>query len=265
MGKQFDSKRIEAIFTLVSTVKENIRAEAINAAMANLVKALRFYLATPMLKKERAVLEAEFETLQLKIGEHPKFKGAYGPVTFTAGDHAMTIDFMTQLIKFGADSLQEKIEQGLELMEAERQDEARALFEEVIGDPDAELKHFFTIGDAYLKKSRWKEAQEIFHAALKKYPDSINALNRMAISLRKDQLFPQAMDYYKRALLLSPRDEGLFYNMARLLLDMGHREKAVQALKKSLSLNKDFKPAAALLEKVQDQINSKKETGTKPA
>ena len=266
MEKNKDAKIIEAIFTLVSMIRENVRDGALNAAMANMVKALRFYLASPpMLKKEKEVLENELENLKIKIGEHPKFKSIYGPVTFTAGDPKMIIDFMTQLIQCGAETLQEKIDQGIELMEAERQDEARALFDEVINNPDAELKHFFSIGDTFLKKNRWKEAQEVFRAALEKFPDSINALNRMAISLRKDQQFKEAMGYYKKALLLSPRDEGLYYNTARLLLDMGLPQKACQALKKSLSLNPDFKPSADLLKKTQGMIELKKEEKAEPA
>ncbi|MEW6262870.1 MAG: tetratricopeptide repeat protein [Thermodesulfobacteriota bacterium] len=254
MDKTFDPTKIEAIFTLVSSVKNNLLGAALNAAMANLVKALEFYLVTPMLKKEREVLEFEFHDLLIKISKHPKFAGTYGPVSFRKGEHKMNVDFMKQLIKFAAENLEEKIKQGLELLEASRLDEAHALFLEVLNDPDAELQYFMTVGDAYLQKQRWKEAQEIFALAVAKDPESINVMNRLAISLRKDKKYNEAMEIYRKAIMLSPRDEGLYYNLARLFLDMGNPQSAGQALRKSLAINPKFAPAAKLMVGVQETL-----------
>ncbi|MEW5722517.1 MAG: tetratricopeptide repeat protein [Thermodesulfobacteriota bacterium] len=258
MNKTFDPKKIEAIFTLVSSVKENVLGGALNAAMANLVKALEFYLGTPMLKKEREVLEKEFYDLILKISKHPKFADTYGPVSFRQGEHKENVAFMKQLIQFGADNITEKIEQGLELLEADRLDEARTLFYEVLDNPDSELQHFLKIGDAYLQKKLWKEAQEIFTRAIARDPESLHLLNRMAISLRKDKKFEEALTYYRKAVLLSPRDEGLYYNVARLFLDMGKPKSAGQALRKALAINPKFEPAAKLLVGVQEALATMK-------
>ncbi|MDY6852484.1 MAG: hypothetical protein SV487_10495, partial [Thermodesulfobacteriota bacterium] len=184
MEKSFDPEKTNSIFSLVSSAKNDLRIDALNAAMANLVKALRIYIDTPMLKKEKEVLEDDFYNLELKIAKHPKFAETYGPVSFTRGEHKMAIEFMSQLIEVGAEGIKEKIEQGQELLEAERKTEAGKIFGEVMENPAVDLEDFIVIGDSYLKKNLWKEAQWFFSQAVKRYPESINLLNRLAISLR---------------------------------------------------------------------------------
>jgi tetratricopeptide (TPR) repeat protein len=252
LKKTFDPARIEAIFTLVASIKDNIISGSLNAAMANLVKAIQFYLVTPVLKKEREVLEDDFYDLLIRISSHSKFAGTYGPVSFRKGQHKDNIDFLEQLIKFGAESLKEKIDQGLELLDADRVEECRALFREVLNNPDVDINHFMAMGDGYLKKKLWKDAQDVFQQALEKDPESLHLLNRMAISLRKDRQFEAALAIYRKAVVLSPRDEGLFYNVARLFLDMGKPKSAGQALRKALAINPKFQPAARLLVGVQE-------------
>ena len=251
MNKSFDPEKIEAIFRLVSNVRENIRDGALNVSMANLVKALQLYLSTPLLKKEKEILEIDFYDLQIKISQHPKFGATYGPVSFRQGEHEENIEFMLQLIKFGAENIQEQLEQGLELLNGGRYDEAWKIFVEVMGNPDAELEHFIAIGDAYLKNKRWPEAQEVFARAMERDPESLHLLNRMAISYRKDEKYEEALSTYRKAVKLSPLDEGLYYNVARLFLDMGRRKNAVQALRKALSINPKFQRAAKMLTEVQ--------------
>lgn len=254
MSQDFDPKRIETIFKLVGTAKNSLLQGSLNATMAHLIKALQLYLRTPMLKKEREVLEEDFFELELKLAAHPKFKETYGPVSFVKGEHKMAVDFMGQLIQFGAEGIRDRIEQGLEMLAAGREDEARTIFFEVMDDPAVDLDEFIIIGDAYLQKSLWKDAQSVFSRAIQMYPESINLLNRMAISLRKDGAFAPALDVYRKAILLSPRDEGLYFNVARLFLEWGKPENAGQALRKALALNPGFESAAKLLEVVQQRM-----------
>jgi hypothetical protein len=135
MKQNFDPKKIEETFSLVSKVKENLLQGALNAAMANLIMAIENYLSTPMLKKERDFMEAEVFDLELKIAAHPKFRETYGPVSFVRGEHKMAVDFMRQLIEVAAENLKEKIEQGKELLEAGQLEAARNIFWGVHGQP----------------------------------------------------------------------------------------------------------------------------------
>ena len=259
MSQSFDPQKIEAIFGLVSKTKENVRDGALNAAMSNLAQALEYYIQTPMLRKEREILEVDFYDLIIKISEHPKFAGIYGPVSFRAGEHKMNLDFLRQLVNVGADNIRELIEQGLELLENESYKGAWKVFVEVMNNPDADVQDFLKIGDAYLKKKMWTEAQEVFQRAMEKDPDSLHILNRMAISLRKNGKFEEALSIYRKALMLSPRDEGLYYNVARLFLDMGKPKSAGQALRKSLAINPKFEPAAKLMTGVMEGLASPRE------
>jgi tetratricopeptide (TPR) repeat protein len=252
--KSFDPDRINQIFNLVASTKDHVREGALMGAMAKLAKALQYYIGTPMLKKEKEVLETEFYDLLLKISGHQSFASTFGPVSFRPGEHKENLDFLNQLIKFAADDIQDKIKQGLEMLEAGQTSEAWDLFHEVMENPDVEIKDFLTIGDAYLKKQMWEEAQEVFSRAMERDPDSLHLMNRMAISLRKDGKFKEALEIYRKAILLSPRDEGLYYNIARLFLDMGKHNSAGQALRKSLAINSGFEPAAKLLASITEKM-----------
>ena len=255
MKMTFDPEKLEAIFTLVSSVKENLRDGTLNAAMANLVKALQFYLTIPMLKKEKAQLEPEFYDLQSQIAGHPKFIQKYGPVSFRRGEHQKNIDYMNQLIQFGVEDFQERIQLGIELLTAQRLEEAHEVFYSVLDDPDSELSHFIQVGDAFLKNKLWKNAQDVFAKAIERDPESLHLLNRMAISLRKDGEYEQALSIYRKAMLLSPRDEGLYYNLARLFLDWGKPKSAGQALQNALTINPKFDAASRLLTAVQETLS----------
>ena len=265
-GKTTSANKINTLFKLVSSIKVSIQQGALNTAMADLVKAKELYLKTPgLLKGEKEVLEEDFYNLLMKVSSHPEFAQTYGPVTFRRGEHQMNIDFMKQLIEFGAESIQEKIEKGIEMLQKDRLEEAKMFFQEVLDNPDAAIDHFLSIGDAYLRKKIWKTAQEVFAKAIEKDPNSIHILNRMAISLRKDGKFNEAVEIYRKAIMLSPQDEGLYYNAARLFLEMGRPLASEKALNKALAINPSFEQASKLLMSMRKIRHSKVAKQDNPA
>ncbi|WP_320171295.1 tetratricopeptide repeat protein [Maridesulfovibrio sp.] len=67
--------------------------------------------------------------------------------------------------------------------------------------------------------------------------------NEFGINLRKSKMIPQAVEYYARALSLSPNDEHLRYNLARAYFDAKEYGKARKELQTSLETNPDFDEA----------------------
>ena len=49
-------------------------------------------------------------------------------------------------------------------------------------------------------------------------PEHKHMFNDFGINLRKSKMIPQAIEYYSKAIALSPEDEHLRYNLARGLL-----------------------------------------------
>ncbi|MBW2621464.1 MAG: tetratricopeptide repeat protein [Deltaproteobacteria bacterium] len=245
------NERINAIFNLVSSANNNILRGSLDSAMKDLIKVLKLYAGLQTLKKEKDLLEERFFELETKLANHPKFANTYGPVSFVKGDHKMAIDFLTQLVNLEPEPLEDKIQRFQTLLNDERFKEATVLAQEILDDPNAELKHFVAVGDIYLKAELWEDAQHIYRSAGKRYPNSIHILNRMAISLRKNGQFEESLAYYREVSRLAPRDEGVYYNVAVAFIEWGRKEKAVQALEKALEIKPDFEAASKLLIKLQ--------------
>ncbi len=251
-----NAEKVNDIFKLISSIRERVHKGSLDIAMKELIKVLKLYRSTLLLRKEKEILEDEIYDLEIKLSRHPKFIGTYGPVSFVKGEHERAIDFLSQLTGLEEESVQEKFTRFQMFLENNQPDKAALLAQEILFTPDVKLKDIIAVGDCYLKKKFIKEAQEAYELASKKYSESIHALNRLAISLRKDGRFEEALKYYRRAIRLAPRDEGIFYNTARLYLEWGKREKAIQALKKALNINPEFKAANVLLAEIQKSVKN---------
>ncbi|WP_432738355.1 tetratricopeptide repeat protein [Maridesulfovibrio sp. FT414] len=67
--------------------------------------------------------------------------------------------------------------------------------------------------------------------------------NEFGINLRKSKMIPQAVEYYAKAISLSPKDEHLRYNLARALFDDQNYKKVREELAACLEINPDFAEA----------------------
>ena len=82
----------------------------------------------------------------------------------------------------------------------------------------------FGIGLTYLERGDNAKAQDIFQRLVKLEatfePEHKHLFNEFGINLRKSKMLQESLDYYKRALELSPNDENLYMNIARVLLEL---------------------------------------------
>jgi tetratricopeptide (TPR) repeat protein len=110
----------------------------------------------------------------------------------------------------------------------------------------------FGLGLTYLDRGEANKANDIFErlvkldAAFEK--EHKHLFNEFGINLRKNKMYDQALDYYKRAEDLSPLDENLFYNVARAFFEKSQYEKCVEYLNKALTLNPDLSEARKFLD-----------------
>lgn len=79
----------------------------------------------------------------------------------------------------------------------------------------------FGIGLTYLERGDNAKAQDIFQRLVKLEatfePQHKHLFNEFGINLRKSKMLQESLDYYKRALELSPNDESLYMNIAYCL------------------------------------------------
>jgi tetratricopeptide (TPR) repeat protein len=110
----------------------------------------------------------------------------------------------------------------------------------------------FGIGLCYLSRGDTSKANEVFEkvvgleAAFDQ--EHKHLFNEFGINLRKSKMHDQAMQYYEKALALSPSDEHLHYNAARAAFEKADNKAATAHLAKALELNPGFAEARTFLD-----------------
>ena len=98
----------------------------------------------------------------------------------------------------------------------------------------------FGIGLTYLERGDNAKAQDIFQRLVKLEatfePEHKHLFNEFGINLRKNKMLQESLEYYKRAMELSPNDENLYMNVARVLLELKDLPQCVDYLLKALEL-----------------------------
>ena len=96
----------------------------------------------------------------------------------------------------------------------------------------------FGIGLTYLERGDKAKAQDIFERLVKLdgafQAEHKHLFNDFGINLRKNKMLTQALEYYKRAQELSPNDENLYMNIARVQLENHNIDDCIANLLKAL-------------------------------
>lgn len=99
----------------------------------------------------------------------------------------------------------------------------------------------FGLGLTYLDRGQTEKADDIFNrlvnldAAFEE--EHKHLFNDFGISLRKNKMHTQSIEYYNKALALCNADENLYCNMARSYFDAGRYEEAVEHLLHAVGIN----------------------------
>lgn len=113
---------------------------------------------------------------------------------------------------------------------------------------DAALKA--AIGEIFLERGHAEQAADAFKSSLGVKVD-VHVYNRLGIALRRKGKANEAITEYKKALRISPKDEGLYYNIGRAYVEAKDKKNAVLYFKKALEISPDFKDAKVILEKIR--------------
>ncbi|MCU0575569.1 MAG: tetratricopeptide repeat protein [Desulfobacterota bacterium] len=127
-------------------------------------------------------------------------------------------------------------------------------------DPDS-IRANFGIGTLYMEMGDTAKAREVFQKLSE--IDAIfeeenkHLFNEFGIELRKANMVDEALANYKKAITISPGDEHLHFNVARLYYDRKDWVNALEWLKKALGINPLFRDAknfeGLILKEMTDQ------------
>jgi tetratricopeptide (TPR) repeat protein len=80
----------------------------------------------------------------------------------------------------------------------------------------------------------------------------VEEYNAAGIEHRRAGRYEEALHAFRMALVLSPRDEGLYYNLASGYIDRGEWKTAAETINEGLKINHDFTEGIRLLKYIRE-------------
>jgi tetratricopeptide (TPR) repeat protein len=113
-------------------------------------------------------------------------------------------------------------------------------------DPES-IRANFGIGTLYMEMGDTSKAKDVFKKLSEVEAifeeENKHLFNEFGIELRKANMIDEALANYLKAIEISPGDEHLHFNIARLYYDMKELESAHKWLQKALEINPHFRDA----------------------
>lgn len=192
--------------------------------------------AIPKTEKEKNELNQGIELFLRNLSAHRKFQEIFGNVSFGDSNLETNLEFIKSMIVAQEEEIVERIRIDNEAAEAQRleideeqkkeQEEMKKKIDEAVAsiDQDNLPAALEIIGDS----------EELREAVALHYND-------LGMQCRINKAFKEAELNYSKALLISPDDENLYYNMGRAYFEAGDSEKAEKLLASAMKLNPDFR------------------------
>lgn len=115
----------------------------------------------------------------------------------------------------------------------------------------------FGLGLTYLDRGEAHKANDIFERLVRLdaafQAEHKHLFNDFGINLRKNKMFDQALDYYRKAESLTDSDENLSYNIARAFFEKDNIPECLEYLKKALGANPELNEARRFIKYLVDQ------------
>ena len=130
-------------------------------------------------------------------------------------------------------------------------------FNQAILVDEENVRANFGLGLTYLDRGESHKANDIFERLVRLEAafdlEHKHLFNDFGISLRKNKMLDQSLDYYGRAESLADADENLYYNIARVHFDREDPVKCLESLKKAIALKPDFREARKFVKYLVDK------------
>lgn len=109
------------------------------------------------------------------------------------------------------------------------------------------------VGQAYLSKKQYAEAERVFQELMQRYPDKYLGSYGLARVMQEQGKHKEALSWFEKSMSLD-NSAAVSYRLAQSLLALNEKPKALQYLEKSLQLKPEL--SKKLKEEAQQQIKN---------
>ncbi len=220
----------------------NLQRGNIFSCIISFREVLEKMLTTKMLSSDEKDLNNEINLFQRKLAASAIFREVYGPVTFRDNEIATALAFMKQLIVVKEEETRillekDKIDRLGQQEDGGGRDDLR---------PADKIKVMIEKGDYATAQETIAEDEEMISLLVEEYNDA-------GIAYRRAGRFDEAISELKKALVVSPRDEGLYYNIARVYIDKDEWNLAAETIGEGLKINNHFPEGIKLLKYIREK------------
>jgi len=222
--------------------KKHLQQGNLFSSLIHFIEALESYQNEKNFQStDKSRLAAAMNNFQRQLVISQFFNDIYGKVQFRDNDFPTSYDFLCQLIKTKEDEiadvlLSEDINQKLHLDKLSKDDQKT-------------VKRMV----ALVERGESSALREMVGVHDDLGTLVLNYYNESGIDSRISGNIDKAILEYKKALTVSPRDENLYYNLARAYFEKGEKKNAEASIGQALKLNPDFEEGMQLFKHIKKQ------------
>lgn len=227
---------ITELFHRFHNCEMQLKQSKIAACLITFKEVIERIPAIPKTEKEKSELHSGIEIFLRNLSTHKKFKEIFGEMSFGDTDLDTNLEFIKSMIAAQEEDIVERVKKDEASAEAQRLEIDR---EKQKQQEEIRTKIVQAIG--FIDEENLPQAMEIINGSEDIREAVAMHYNDVGMQCRTTQEFPEAVKNYSKALLVSPEDENIHYNIGRAHYEAGDLIKAEEFLSKAMKLNPDFK------------------------
>ena len=244
MDDSIKREEVGGIARKLNECQSHLKRRNIFSCLISFREALEKMLHTKMLASDEKALSDEINMFQQSLASSSTFRNLYGPVTFRDDEFATSLDFLNQLI-----TIKEEETNALMVLEKEN-DTLSGKHDAQADERNRTIRHIREL----IEKGDYAAAQEAIAGDEDIVGILVEDYNASGISYRREERYDEALSAFQKALLVSPHDEGLYYNLSRVYIAKEEWKAAEETIDNSLKINPMFAEGTKLLKYIQEHV-----------
>ena len=116
----------------------------------------------------------------------------------------------------------------------------------------------FSLAVKSYQEKKFQIAEKYYKEILERFPDNVNTLVNLGMTLKQLEKYKEATDCYKTAIQINPKNANSYYNLANLYNHIDKYEEAINFYKKTIQINPNFLGAYNNLGNIFKNLNDYK-------